>query len=147
MFVVWEADMTTKRRIDVSTATLSHWISETAWKRAGFADGREAVYDAVYNLSIEERVDLLTEKFIYDLAVLHFGKKNEFLRKLGHKTWVDADEVIEYAKETFQDTGKIEWNIQEYTIQPHYVDPKTMSVDILNAYTLNELRKQQKGKS
>ena len=76
------------------------FADEEAWKRSGFKN-EEAVEDAVRNLPLEKKVEMLTEIHMKEMAEMHFNEKQEFLLSLGHKTWVDGEESYEYAKKVY----------------------------------------------
>jgi hypothetical protein len=72
-----------------------------ARKRSGFKD-RESLEQAVRDLPIEQKVEMLVELNIKELADMLFEEKQEFLLSLGKKTWVDAEESYEYAKKIYK---------------------------------------------
>ena len=70
-------------------------------------------------------------------------KKQKFLLNLGHKTWVDKEEAVEYAKTIF--TGE-SWDIREVYFLPHQVRADVLYCTQINAYQVDALEKQRKGK-
>jgi hypothetical protein len=113
-----------------------------AWKRSGFKNF-EAVKDAVRNLPLEKKIEMLTEIHIEEMAEIHFEEKQEFLLKLGHKTWVDGDESYEYAKRVYgSDKDNI---IERNNFQPVIVN-KGRYVNIVNNSHMEKLKEKREGK-
>lgn len=81
-----------------------------ARKRSGFKD-RESLEQAVRDLPLEQKVEMLVDLNIKELADKLFEEKQEFLLSLGKKTWVDAEESYEYAKKIYKgDDYQVERN-------------------------------------
>jgi len=116
------------------------FAEKEAWKRAGFKDP-DAVKEAVRNLSLEKKIEMLTEIHIDEMAEMHFQEKQEFLLKLGHKTWVDADESFEYAKRVYTDKDKI---VERNNFQPVMVIDGRY-VNQINRPHIERLRKEREG--
>ena len=88
-----------------------------ARKRSGYKN-REALEQAVRNLPIEQKVEMLTELYMKEMADMLFEEKQEFLLRLGKKTWVDAEESYEYAKKTYK--GR-DYQVERNNFHPMYV--------------------------
>ena len=117
------------------------FAEKEAWKRSGFKDAG-AVKDAVRNLPLEKKIELLVELNIDDLAELHFNEKQEFLLKLGHKTWVDGDESYEYAKRVYTDKDNL---VERNNFHPVVVIDGRY-VNQINMPHLERLRNMKEGK-
>ena len=127
-----------KERFEVDWRAADHWAEPIAWKRVGFKD-KDDVKQKVRELPIEEKVDMLVELHIEKLAKKHFRKKVEFLQALGHKTWVDDQEVLEYIKETFKSNERTEWVIRPGDFHGKHIDPDSLQFDTLHAFRLHWL--------
>lgn len=124
---------------------MSH-MEEIAWKRSGFKN-RKALEDAVRDLSLEEKVELLTELNMSGatpngMATMLFEKKQKFLLGIGQKTWVDSNESYEYAKKTF---ASDEWKIDKLDFHPICVFSGT-HVSQMNSYAMERMTKARNGK-
>jgi len=117
------------------------FVEELAWKRAGFKN-RESLEQAVRNLSVEDKVDMLTELYMKEMAEMLFNKKQEFLLSLGKKTWVDAEESYEYAKKTYKDS---EWKVDEAYFHPVCVFNGT-HINEMNRIVLKRMKDKREGK-
>jgi hypothetical protein len=82
---------------------ISHTFTQPlAWKRSGFKN-RETLEQAVRDLPIEKQVAMLVELKMSELAPMLWQEKQTFLLNLGHKTWVDGEEMYKYATDTYTD--------------------------------------------
>jgi hypothetical protein len=115
-----------KRSIDVTTYTLQNEIEEMAWKKTGF-ENEEDVYEKVRSLSIEERVNLLTEMFIRELATIHLEQKYRFIESLGGSPAVTEQELKDYVAATYRDNDEVEWRVD--VRGNHYIDPEYFRVE------------------
>ena len=88
-----------------------------AWKRSGFKN-RESLEQAVRDLPIEQKVEMLVELNMQELADKLFEEKQDFLLSLGKKTWVDAEESYQYAKKMYKDK---DYDVDEHNFQPVYI--------------------------
>jgi len=88
-----------------------------AWKRAGFKN-RESIEQAVRDLPLEAKVEMLTEIHMQEMANKLFDEKQEFLLSLGKKTWVDAEESYEYAKKIYKGDDYL---VDLHSFQPVYI--------------------------
>lgn len=134
-----------KRKGEITGVTCRGWTIDVAWERAGFKN-RDALYEAVRNLPIEEKVELLTNIFISDMAKQHFEKKGIFLRRLGHKTWVDSEDIYEYAKITYTDSDDVEWKIDPRDFSSYFIDSRTLDCEIMDVYRHNRALEETQGK-
>jgi hypothetical protein len=93
------------------------FAEKLAWKRSGYKS-RESLEQAVRDLPLEQKVEMLIELNMREIADMLFEEKQDFLLSLGKKTWVDAEESYEYAKKAYK--GK-EYRIDERDFQPVYI--------------------------
>jgi len=129
----------TEKRYDLDPGATDSWSEKLAWKRVGFKNFDD-IKQQVRDMSIEEKIELLTELYIDDMARNHFTKKTEFLRKLGKKTWVEREEIINYAKETF-----ISSNIDEYRFHDNkWINPFTGQFQSVQKMRIEKLLKEDK---
>lgn len=118
------------------------YASELAWKRAGFKD-YAALRQAVRDLPLEKKVEMLVDLSIHRLAANLFEEKQEFLLSLGKKTWVDGDELYEHAKATFTAP---EWRIDRHNFQPVAVvinSANCVDLNIVNNPYLEDVKKKR----
>ena len=134
-----------KRVIEITHQNVQTEADRLAWNRIGFEEGFNAVKQAVRELSLEEKVELLTDVFIKEVSLAHLSKKREFLLKLGHKTWVDSDELYEYAKITYTDIEDVEWKIDHHDFHSYEVDMRNGTVTLMNDTGLQVREAQRKG--
>lgn len=121
---------------------VSTYTEELAWKRSGFKD-RHALEQAVRDLPLEKKIDMLVELKMNELAPMHWKEKQNFLLNLGHKTWVDGEEIHEHAVEIF---GNGDWIINDVIcFQPEAVLSGSY-VGQINGTHAQQLREQRKGK-
>lgn len=113
-------------------------VDKLAWKRSGFKD-RKALEDAVRDLPLEKKVEMLVEINMKAMAKMLFKEKQEFLLNLGHKTWVDGDELYEYAKRVYTDK---EWKIDRHNFHPTCVFDGE-NTNQMNSTHIDRLRKQR----
>lgn len=132
-------DRITQRDVNWSFA------DELAWKRSGFKN-RESLEQAVRDLPLEKKVEMLVELNMSginpndSLATMLFEEKQEFLLSLGKKTWVDANESYEYAKETYKDD---KWSIDKRDFQPMCVFSGTHT-NQMNSHVMSKVREKRK---
>ena len=88
-----------------------------ARKRSGFKS-RDALEQTVRDLPIEQKVEMLTELYIKEMADMLFEEKQDFLLGLGKKTWVDAEESYEYAKKTYKGS---DYRVEKNNFHPVYM--------------------------
>lgn len=88
-----------------------------ARKRSGYKN-REALEQAVRDLPIEQKIEMLTEIHMKEMADMLFEEKQEFLLSLGKKTWVDAEESYEYAKKMYKGS---DYQVERNNFHPVYV--------------------------
>lgn len=120
------------------------WILKECWKRLGFKNIQN-VRDSVRKLPLEDKVEMLTELFMRELTIMHVNRKKEFLLSLGHKTWVDSEEIYEEAKRTYTDSDDVTWVIDKH-MQSYELDKSLWGPAILNAAGLKQLEDKRKGK-
>lgn len=122
---------------------VSDFSDKLAWKRSGFTD-REALEQAVRDLPIEKKVEMLTELNIGEMSRVLFNEKQNFLLNLGHKTWVDGEEIHEHAVKIF---GKDDhWIINDVIcFQPVHVFAGSY-VEQMNGTCIDKKRDQRKKK-
>jgi len=121
---------------------VSNYTEELAWKRSGFND-REALEQAVRDLPIEKQVAMLVEIKMPELATMLWNEKQNFLLNLGHKTWVDGEEMYKYATDTYTDK---QWIINDVIcFQPEAV-VNGVSVRQINGTHKERLIEQRKKK-
>lgn len=110
-------------RSTVTWDDLRYVAEEMAWKKTGFED-REALKEHVRSLPLEERLDLLTEHLIDDIAKIYLQRRMDFIEGLGQTTCVTREELLEYAARVYPnyevDTAWIEMR--------HYISPKDFSL-------------------
>ena len=128
---------------------LEHWVADVwaeklAWKRAGFKSFDD-VKQKVKDLPIEEKIELLTELNIDEMARKYFTKKNEFLRKLGQKTWIEREEILDHIKDTYKGDSRTEWIIHEDIFNGgKWINPFTARFDTVYAERIEKLLKDDK---
>ena len=135
--------MTRRRKIEITERNCEDWIFEKAWERSGF-ENKETLYEEIRGLSVEEKVELLSEVFINDMAKVYFTKKGEFMRKLGKKTWVDSNEAYEHALSVYDVNYKdneIDWQIDRISFYPHHIDNELKYTE-LNLVGISRLKKE-----
>jgi len=134
-----------KYRFEVRADAGDDFGNTLAWKRAGF-ENAEAVYEHVRSLPLEEKIDLLVELNMRNLAKLCFKRKGKFLRKLGQKTWVDSDEVLDHIKKTYTGTEDTDWVIHDHNFYGYWVDPNELYASRAFGSELTTHRKELTGK-
>lgn len=112
-----------------------------ARKRSGFKN-RESLEQAVRDLPIEQKVEMLTELYIKEMADMLFEEKQDFLLSLGKKTWVDAEESYEYAKKTYKGS---DYQIERNNFHPVYVVSGSY-VNQANSHVMEKFREKRKKK-
>jgi len=118
------------------------FTEKLAWKRSGF-ENRAALEQAVRDLPLEKKVALLVELKMSELAPMLWEEKQNFLLNLGKKTWVDGEEIHEYAEKTYTDDM---WIIEDVIcFQPETVH-KGSYVSQMNMTHIENLEKQRKAK-
>ena len=123
----------------IGQVSVGAYADKLAWKRSGFTN-RTALEQAVRDLPLEKKVEMLTEINMHGMAEMLFEEKQEFLLNLGHKTWVDGDELYEYAKGVY--TGK-EWKIDRHDFHPICVFDGTHTSQ-MNTHVMAKLEKKRK---
>ncbi len=119
------------------------YTDKLAWKRSGFTD-REALEQAVRDLSLEKKVDMLVKLNMVQLAPMLFNEKQNFLLSLGHKTWIDGEEIHAHAVEIFGGDGS--WIINDVIcFQPVHVFAGTYTAQ-MNSICIDKLREQRNKK-
>lgn len=131
-----------KRSIEITHRECEDWAYELAWKRAGFTNYNK-LKQAVRELPLEEKVDLILEALMNECAIELFNRKGEFLRKLGHKTWVDGDEIFEHARETFPSSDDCEFKVDRHDFYPVEID-SDLTFTQLNALGIAARKKETK---
>ncbi len=129
-----------KNRIELNGHTLRSNIEEMAWKKAGFKN-RIEVLNAVRNLPAEERLEMLTEMFLTDLAQMYMSRRIEFIEKLGGHPGVTKEEIIAWARENYRDTDTTEWY---FDIACDYYVSSRLTVDWYNKEHRMEWLKEQR---
>lgn len=125
----------------ISQRDISTHVDALAWNRSGFKDG-EALKQAVRELSLEEKVEMLVEANLADLSEMLWNRKQEFLLNLGHKTWVDGDEAYEIAKRTYKDE---QWEIDRAYFHPVCVFSGTHTSQ-MNTHVIDRLTEKRNKK-
>lgn len=133
------------RKIEITQQNVQTEAERLAWNRVGFEGGFEAAKDSVRCLSLEEKIELLTEVFIKDLTLAHIKKKRDFLLRLGHKTWVDSTELYEFAKITYTNMEDVEWQIDPHDFYSVEVDMRNANIEMMNTTGLTVREEQRKG--
>ena len=131
-----------KRRIEITQRQCESWARELAWKRSGFKN-YDKLKEALRELPLEEKVDLILEALMSECAAGHFNKKGDFLRSLGHTTWVDGAEVFEYSKETYTGLDDCEFAIHELDFYPVEID-SNLCYTQMNATAIKQRKKEAK---
>jgi len=124
----------------ICQSDISLHVDKVAWKRSGFKD-RKALEDAVRDLSLEKKIEMLTEIQMREMTELFFDEKQEFLLKLGHKTWIDGKELYEYAKDTYKDD---KWKIDECNFHPVCVMSGS-HIAQMNTFVMKRLKGKREG--
>jgi hypothetical protein len=132
-----------KNIIEVNGYTLKKDIEEMCWKKAGFKDYR-ALMNAVRDLPLEERVNMLTELFLTDLAKMHVRNRTEFIEELGGHPGIKREEIVEWAKGVFKETETTEWRFEIDC--DYYVDPSRLTVEWYNKEARAEWLKEERRK-
>jgi hypothetical protein len=127
-----------KRTIEVTTYTLANEIEDMCWKKTGFKDA-DAIRDKVRSLSLEERVNMLTEIFIDELATRHLEDKYRFIEGLGGSPAVTEQELKDYVAATYIDDDEVEWRID--VRGDHYIHPERFCSHEYRDYQRKALRK------
>lgn len=112
-----------------------------ARKRSGFKD-RESLEQAVRDLPIEQKVEMLVELNIKELADMLFDEKQEFLLSLGKKTWVDAEESYEYAKKTYKGS---DYQVERNNFHPVFM-VKASYLNQANTHVMEKFKEKRKAK-
>ncbi len=133
-----------KRKIEITQREVEQWAYELAWKRAGF-ENYDKLKQTVRALSTEEKIDLMVEAFLPELCEEFFNKKGKFLRTLGHKTWVDSDEIFEHAVNTYMSGDDVEFRIDRLDFYPVEID-EDLKFTQLNVIGMNRRLKETKRK-
>lgn len=120
---------------------LSNFSEELAWKRSGFKD-RRVLEQAVRDLPIEKKIEMLTEIKMFEMAEMLFEEKQDFLLNLGHKTWVDSAEIHKHAVETFRDD---EWIINDAICFRSVCVFNGTHVSQMNSYVMDRLTEKREG--
>jgi hypothetical protein len=132
-----------KNVITLNDYTLKSNIEEMCWKKVGFKDYK-SVYNAIRDLPLEERVNMLTEMFLPELAKMYMRDRTEFVEQLGGHPGVKREEIVEWARETYQDTDTTEWRFEIDC--DYYVDPSRLTVEWYNKEQRLEWLKEQRRK-
>lgn len=130
-----------QRNTRIAHRNVSDYADRLAWKRCGFKN-RDDLKQTVRALPLEKQVEMLVEANIDDLAEMLFYEKQEFLLGLGHKTWVDAEEVYTYAKDTFKGP---EWTIDKNNFHSVRIVNGTHS-EYMNSLDVQIHREKREGK-
>jgi len=130
----------------IGQISVGDYADKLAWKRSGFKD-RKALEDAVRDLPLEKKVEMLTELNMSGsspngMATMLFKNKQEFLLSIGHKTWVDGDELYEYAKSVYTDK---EWKIDRHDFHPICVFDGTHT-NQMNTYVMDRMKEKRNNK-
>lgn len=125
----------------IGQISIGDHVDKLAWKRSGFKD-RKALEDAVRDLPLEKKVEMLTEINMSEMAKILFEEKQEFLLSIGHKTWVDGDELYEYAKRVYTDK---QWKIDRHDFHPVCVFSGSHT-NQMNTIVMERLQKKRKAK-
>ncbi len=112
-----------------------------ARKRSGFKN-RESLEQAVRDLPLEAKVEMLVELNIKELADKLFEEKQDFLLSLGKKTWVDAEESYQYAKKTYKGS---DYQIDKTNFHPVYIVSGSY-VHQANSPVMEKFREKRKAK-
>ncbi len=110
-----------------------------AWKRSGFKN-RESLEQAVRDLPLEQKVEMLVELQMREMADMLFEEKQDFLLSLGKKTWVDAEESYQYAKKIYK--GK-DYRVDEHDFQPVYI-VNGSHLNQANTHVMEKFREKRK---
>ena len=132
-----------KHVIEINGYTLKNNIEEMCWKKAGFKDYR-TLMNAVRDLPLEERVNMLTELFLVDLAKMHVRNRTEFIEGLGGHPGVRKEEILEWAKSVYEETDTTEWRFDISC--DYFVDPTNLTVEWYNQEGRAEWLKEQRRK-
>lgn len=132
-----------KNVIEVSGYTLKSNIDEMCWKKAGFKDRRDLL-NTVRNLPAEERLEMLTEMYLEELAKIYLTRKTEFVESLGGHPGIKKEEILEWARSEYKDTDKTEWRFD--VACDYYVDPSRLQVEWYNREGRQEWLKEQRRK-
>jgi hypothetical protein len=112
-----------------------------AWKRSGFKD-RASLEQAVRDLPIEQKIEMLTELYIKEMSDMLFEEKQDFLLNLGKKTWVDAEESHKYAKGVYKGD---DYSVDIHNFQPVYIVSGSY-LNQANSHIMEKFREKRKGK-
>ena len=109
-------------RHEVTWQDLKGAAEKMAWKKSGFED-REALKEHVRSLSLEERLDLLTEHFIEDISKVYLQRRQAFMENLGQSICVSKEEILEYAARVYPSFGvDTLWIENQYHIDASNLD-------------------------
>lgn len=134
--------MIVKRSIRITGGNCNIKAEEMSWKKTGFKNFND-IKEKVRDMPLEERVNLLTEIFIDDMAKKHFSRKMEFLRKLGKQTWVEEDEIYEWAKKIYTDLEETEFEIDKLYFDSTFINPQNVKFETFSSYTRNIYKKER----
>jgi len=134
-----------KRRIEITQHNITSEATRLVWNRIGFDGGMDTIKEDVRDLSLDEKVTLLTDVFINEMALAHMNKKRDFLLNIGHKTWVDGDELYEIAKATYTDMDDVEWKIDHHHFYSIEIDRRNGEITQMNSTGLKVREAQRKG--
>lgn len=134
--------MSVKRSIRITSVECNNDAEKMSWKKTGFKN-LDDVKEKVRNMTSEEKIDLLTEIFIDDMAQKHFSRKTEFLRRLGKQTWVEAEEIYEWAKKIYTDLDETEFKIDELSFNSTFINPVNVKFERFSRYTRNIYKKER----
>ena len=134
--------MSIELEIKITGQECSSKAEKMYWKKTGFKNFND-VKEKVRNLSLEEKIDLLTEIFIDKVARKHFSKKMEFCRKLGKQTWVEDDEIYNWAKKIYIDLDETHFEIDKRFFNSTFINPQNVKFETFSSFTRNMYKKER----